>query len=86
MRVLLQVEELPLVELVEVDLDPVHGQLAVDVHRTGERPERAHPYLGRGDAWRLGPLRLRLGRRDGGDLVPEGAHHHARRRGDRLFE
>ncbi len=45
-----------LVELVEVYLDTVHAELAVDVDRAGERPERAHLDLGVADARNVGSL------------------------------
>ena len=56
-----------LVELVEVDLDAVHGELAVDVDRPRERPKRAHLYFRIGDPWNAGSLRLRVERGDGGE-------------------
>src|SRR5262249_46290187 len=54
-----------LVELVEVDLHAVHGELAVDVDWAGERPERAHLDLGIGDSRNIGALRTE--RSDEGD-------------------
>ena len=55
-----------LVEFVEVDLDAVHGELAVDVDRAGERPERAHLDLRVGDALERRLLARRCGvERDG---------------------
>ena len=53
-----------LVELVEVDLDPVHGKLTIDVDWTRKRSKRAHPYFGIGDPWNVGCVRIE--RSDGG--------------------
>ena len=66
-----------LVQLVEVDLDPVHGELAVDVDRAGERPERAHLDLGVGDALDIGRLRA--------DDGSAGRHGHGRQNGGSEF-
>src|SRR5262245_28633182 len=55
-----------LVELIEVDLNSVHGELAVNVDRARERAKRAHLYFAIGDPWNVSALRLRLERGDGG--------------------
>src|SRR5262249_6494369 len=45
----------------EIDLDAVHGELAVDVNRASERPERAHLDLSACDAWNVGSMRTAHG-------------------------
>src|SRR5262249_35425331 len=49
------------VELVKVYLHAIHGELAVDVDRPGQRPECADLDLGVGHAWNVGSVRTERG-------------------------